>query len=130
MPSLDSRALLASLVLLLVAVPLSGCASPQNEFPEHRVSIRNSDDEPHDVAFVVEYDGERLSNESLRLSANSSEPLSTLNRSGRYTLRLTVDGRTVSRTVELPVVEGDRRSFTEFTIADNGTVSVLNYHED
>ncbi|WP_231184431.1 hypothetical protein [Haladaptatus sp. DYF46] len=129
MPSLDGRTLLLCTGLLLAVPLLSGCASPRNEFPDHRVSIVNSDDASHDIAFVIEADGERPSNESFRLSADSSEPLSTLNRSGRYTLRLTVDGERVTRTVELPVVEGDRRSFTEFRIADDGTVSVRSYHE-
>jgi len=129
MPSLDGRLLPAFLALLLAIPLLSGCASPRNQFSDHRVSIVNSDDASHDVAFVIDSDGERLSNESFRLSANSSESLSTLNRSGRYTLRLTVDGERVTRTVELPVVEGDRRSFTKFRIADDGTVSVQSYHE-
>ncbi len=128
MPALGSR---RCIVLLLLIMPLvSGCALLAHDATNQHVVVNNEDSVPHDVVLVIALDGRQISTNPVRIAPNSSRTVSVINQSGRYEYRLKMDGERANTTVNLPVVEGDRRSFTSFTITKRGEVTVMKYHED
>lgn len=130
MPSLDGSRNYVIVLLVLTAPVLAGCTLFENGTPNHHIVMTNEDTVPHDAVLVVMSGGKRVSTNTVRVAPNSSRTVSVINHSGRYSFRLKTNGERANTTVKLPVVEGDRRSFTRYTITKTGKITTMNYHED
>ena len=94
----------------------------------HEMNVINDDSSNHTVYVSVTKNNETIFEETKELNGGQRWNVTTVNKSGTYQMHVRVDDeKTKTKEIELPIVEGDKRSFTDVRIADDGTVIVRTY---
>jgi hypothetical protein len=116
---MNRRGFLAVLVASLAG--LSGWWFLTRDF-EHRFSIGNSDDESHTAEVTITRGDTEIFNGRRTLDPGEDWTLSTVADRGSYTVSVILEtGESLEETYDLPI-KTNRRSYTEFTIDEDGSV--------
>lgn len=114
--------------VLALCLVLAGCSGVLHTVVRHDVTVVNDDDSTHEARVTITEGGSTVLDETRRIGPGSRWDVASIDEEGDYRVVVrTAEGGGVSTSYSLPLVEGDRKSFLDVRIEEDGTLGELLY---